>query len=195
MNASPIDENAKSLTQERFDDLLKWLNTDRNRAGEIYEEIRTSLIKGFYAHGCTVPDELADETINRVAIKLPEFAADYVGAPVRYFRRVAHYVHLEHLKQRKHTVDLPDDMPVRSAATEDVEQEYGCLEQCMDQLRPSNRALVIQYYQGDKGLKIELRKQMATHLKTELPQLRLRAHRIRMTLKECITDCLKQKAA
>jgi DNA-directed RNA polymerase specialized sigma24 family protein len=195
MNASPIDGNAKSLTQERFDDLLKWLNTDRNRAGEIYEEIRTSLIKGFSAHGCTVADELADETINRVAIKLPEFAGDYVGAPVRYFRRVAHYVHLEHLKRSRHVVDLPDDMQIRSYEIEDVEQEYGCLEQCMDQLRPSSRTLVIQYYQGEKGVKIASRKQMATHLKTELPQLRLKAHRIRMTLKECITDCLKQKAA
>lgn len=194
MNVSPIDENAKSLTRERFEDLLKWLNTDRDRAGEIYEEIRTSLIKGFCAHGCTVPDELADETINRVALKLPEFAADYVGAPVRYFRRVAHYVHLEYLKRQRHMVELPDDMQVRNT-TEDVEQEYGCLEQCMEQLRPSSRALVIQYYQGEKGIKIEIRKQMATHLKTELPQLRLKVHRIRMTLKDCITDCLKQKVA
>lgn len=194
MSATPIDENSKSLTQERFDSLLKWLSTDRDRAGEIYEEIRTTLIKGFCAHGCTVPDELADETINRVALKLPEFVGDYVGAPVRYFRRVAHYVHLEYLKRQKHMVDLPNDMQVGDT-TDDFEQEYGCLEQCMDQLRPGNRDLVIQYYQGEKGIKIELRKQMATHLKTELPQLRLKAHRIRMTLKDCITDCLKQKVA
>ena len=192
---TPIDENPKTLTQERFDDLLKWLNSDRDRAGEIYEEIRTSLIKGFAAHGCTVADELADETINRVALKLPEFVGDYVGAPVRYFRRVAHYVHLEYLKRQRPMVDLPEDMKTRDDTPDDVEQEYGCLEQCMDQLRPSSRELVIQYYQGEKGLKIELRKQMAIHLKTELPQLRLKAHRIRMTLKECITDCLKQKAA
>ena len=194
MHVSPIDENRASLTQERFDDLLKWLNTDRERAGEIYEEIRSSLIKGFCAHGCTVPDELADETINRVALKLPEFVGAYVGEPVRYFRRVAHYVHLEYLKRRRHVVALPDNIDLQHA-TDDVEQEYGCLEQCMDHLAPNNRSLVIQYYQGEKGIKIELRKQMATDLKTQLPQLRLKAHRIRMTLKECIQDCLKQKAA
>jgi len=194
LQASPIDENRHSLTQERFDDLLKWLHAERERAGEIYEQIRSSLIKGFCAHGCAVPDELADETINRVAMKLPEFAGGYVGEPMRYFRRVAHYVHLEHLKRQRPMVALPDDMEARNV-TEDVEPEYVCLEKCMDQLRPNNRALVVQYYQGEKGIKIELRKQMATHLKTELPQLRLKAHRIRMTLKECIQDCLRQKAA
>src|SRR6185503_4909422 len=106
---------------------------------------------------CTVPDELADETINRVAMKLPEFVGAYVGEPVRYFRRVAHYVHLEYLKRRRPMVDLPDDMEAKEVTDDDIEPEYVCLEQCMDQLRPKSRELVIQYYQGEKGIKIELR--------------------------------------
>lgn len=195
MNASPIEENRRVLTQDSFDRLLRWLHPDRERAGKIYEEIRSSLVGGFRAHGCPVPDELADEAINRVAAEGPEFFAAYVGEPVRYFRRVAHYVHLEHLRRQRRTVPLPEDMDLRAPVAEDVEQEYGCLEECMGQLRPGSRELVLQYYQGEKRVKIESRKRLATRLNTKLPQLRLKAHRIRLTLKECIMDCLRQKAA
>jgi DNA-directed RNA polymerase specialized sigma24 family protein len=195
LDASPIEENRRGLTQERFDCLLKWLHSDREQAGEIYEEIRSSLVGGFRAHGCPVPDELADETINRVAGEGPEFFAAYVGAPIRYFRRVAHYVHLEYLRRQRRTVPLPDDMDTRAPVAEDVEQEYGCLEECIGQLRPGSRELVLQYYQGEKRVKIELRRKLATRLNTQLPQLRLKAHRIRVALKECIMDCLRQKAA
>lgn len=194
MDASPAQENRRNLTQESFDGLLKWLHADRERAGVIYEDIRSSLVKGFRAHGCPVPEELADETINRVATKLPEFVGTYVGEPVRYFRRVAHYVHLEYLRRERETVPLSDNVEVRAEA-EDVEQEYGCLEECIGRLLPGSRELVLQYYQGEKRLKIELRKELATRLNTKLPQLRLQAHRIRLVLKECILDCLKQKAA
>ncbi len=191
-----MDENRRELTQERFDRLLAWLHPDRVRAGEMYEEIRSSLVRGFRAHGCPVADELADETINRVAAEPPEFFAAYVGEPRRYFRRVGHYVHLEYLRRQRQTVPLPEDMQVRApAAAEGVELEYECLEECMGQLRADSRELVLQYYKGEKRVKIESRKELATRLKTQLPQLRLKAHRIRVALKDCVIHCLKQKAA
>lgn len=195
MNASPADESRRGLTQESFDALLKWLHPDRARAGEVYEQIRSSLVKGFRAHGCPVPEELADETINRVAGEGPEFFAAYVGEPVRYFRRVGHYVHMEYLRRQRQTVALPDGVELRAPSSEDVELEYGCLEECIGRLRPVSRELVLQYYRGERRLKIELRRQLAASLNTQLPQLRLKAHRIRAELKECILDCLGRKAA
>ncbi len=197
MDAPPFDKNRRHLTQERFDRLLGWLHPDRGRAGEIYEEIRSLLVKGFRAHGCPVADDLADLTINRVAQEEPEFFAAYVGEPAPYFRRVGYYIYKEWLRRQRQTVPLPEDMEVRApaAAAEDERVEYECLEECIGQLRPDSRELVLQYYKGEKRVKIELRKELATRLDTQLPQLRLKAHRIRLALKECIMRCLKQKMA
>ena len=59
-----------SLSQEDFDALLAWLDPEREQAGLKYEQIRGSLIKIFTGRGCTDPEELADETINRVTAKI-----------------------------------------------------------------------------------------------------------------------------
>jgi hypothetical protein len=96
-----------TLTQESFDRLLAWLAPNREQAGKKYEEVRSRLVRGFTSHGCPVPEDLADETINRVAKKLPEIEETYVGDPVRYFYRVAHYVHLEYLKKESVVTPLP----------------------------------------------------------------------------------------
>lgn len=194
VDASSAHKKHLTLTREHFDGLLAWLHPNREQAATIYEEIRSRLIKGFRSHGCMVPEELVDETINRVARKLHEFVATYTGDPARYFFRVAHYVHLEYLRAQPEFTQLPDDMPLRESA-DDVEAVYECLEKCMQHLTPRNRELVSQYYQGEKNIKIELRKELARRLGIKLPILRLQAHRIRINLKNCIQNCMQQRAA
>src|SRR5215216_2251273 len=68
-----------TLTSEEFDDLLSWLDPNRERAGSRYEEIRAGLIKRFRWRGCSDAEDLADKTINRVVKKLPEIRATYKG--------------------------------------------------------------------------------------------------------------------
>ena len=55
-----------ALSQEAFDRLLAWLDPDRDRAGERYEEIRRKLIGIFLRRGCSTAEDLTDEAINRV---------------------------------------------------------------------------------------------------------------------------------
>jgi DNA-directed RNA polymerase specialized sigma24 family protein len=178
------------LTQEAFDSFLAWLSTDREQAGMKYEEIRRRLIKIFVCRGCAVAEELADETINRVAKKVPEIKDSYVGDPAYYFYGVAHKVHLEFV--RKKPEPLP---PVPPAHSDEIEQEYDCLERCMEQLPQESRELVLHYYQEEKRAKIEHRKRLAQRLGIELNALRIRAYRIRMSLQDCVRECLSQKAA
>src|SRR5829696_6063126 len=84
--------NNRSITQAQFNFLLSWLDPDPSRAGEKYEAIRRKLITFFTARRCLQAEELADETINRVALKAHEVAPGYVGNPSLYFYGVARKV-------------------------------------------------------------------------------------------------------
>ena len=94
------------LSQEAFDALLDWLDSDREQAALKYEKIRRSLIKIFTGRGCVEPEDLADETINRVTSKLKEIEKEFSGDRTRYFFGVANKVHLEHLRRK-----LPQPAP------------------------------------------------------------------------------------
>jgi hypothetical protein len=73
------------LSQEAFDSLLEWLDSDREQAAMKYEDIRKRLIKIFTGRGCAEAEDLTDETINRVISKLGELGKGFEGDHVRYF--------------------------------------------------------------------------------------------------------------
>jgi DNA-directed RNA polymerase specialized sigma24 family protein len=175
------------LTQEAFDALLDWLGPERERAGQKYEQIRTRLIKIFTCRGCCEAEELADETINRVIKRLSEIEVDFKGDQARYFYGVANKVHLEYLR-RRHVV--PTVLPAVDSAR--VEEEFKCLEECLDRLTVENRELVLQYYQSERKAKIDQRKKLATKLGIAPNALRIRAYRIRGTLQQCLENCLER---
>jgi DNA-directed RNA polymerase specialized sigma24 family protein len=188
------------LTQEAFDTLLGWLDPDREQAGMKYEAIRTRLIKIFNCRGCSEAELLADETINRVVSKLEEISASYVGDPALYFYAVAQKVHLEYIR-KVHTRQSPISVESAELNTppvilvEGFEPEYRCLDLCLERLPPEHRDLVERYYQQEKQAKINHRKLLATELGIALNALRIRAHRIRLGLRQCVRDCLEQEPA
>jgi len=175
------------LTQESFDALLDWLGPERELAGLKYEHIRTRLMKIFTCRGCSEPEELADETINRVIKRLTEIQDDFKGDQARYFYGVANKVHLEYLRRKKVTPTLPP-----SSDSARVEAEFECLERCLDHLTVENRRLVLEYYQSERKAKIEQRKMQAKGLGIAPNALRIRAHRIRTLLQECVENCLER---
>ena len=171
------------LTQDQFDKLLDWLDADRNAAGLKYSRIQLRLIKIFACRGCAEPESLADITIDRVAAKIEWLTVNYVGDPTLYFYGVARNVHLEYLRKKP----IPPPPPVPEPETE---RDYDCLEQCMQKLPRNNRELVEQYYQGEKKTKINNRKKLAGALDITLDALRIRAHRIRKQLQQCMLQCV-----
>src|SRR5262245_61236326 len=128
MARSGFSQQSPELTKESFERLLDWLDRDRDRAGRRYEEIRNQLIKIFVCRGTTMPEDLADETIDRVARKVPEIAGSYVGEPALYFCGVAQLVHLEYLRKKPKT--LPPNVASDSIETADLRVE--CFDQCME---------------------------------------------------------------
>ncbi len=178
------------LTKELFDALLAWLDPDRDAAAAKYELIRTRLIKIFVCRGCVDPEDLADETIDRVARRLRDIETEFTGDPARYFYGVANKVYQEYLRRKP----APQPPPPLDESDE-VEREYNCLDRCMQKLPPDNRELVLQYYQQDKQAKIDHRKELASQLGIALNALRIRAYRIRALLLECVQKCVEDATA
>jgi DNA-directed RNA polymerase specialized sigma24 family protein len=176
-----------TLTQEAFDTLLAWLDPNRDEAGRKYEDIRRRLIKIFACRGCCEAEDLADETINRVSSKLRIIQSDYSGDPDRYFYGVANKIHREYLRRKRASMT-----PVPTPASGDVEKEYQCLDRCLQQLTPNNRELVLGYYQQERRAKIDHRRNLAEQLGIALNALRIRAHRIRASLQECVERCVSE---
>lgn len=191
------DKTHNNLTHEAFAQLLAWLSPDREDAGRKYEQIRRGLIKIFSCRGCVVPEELADETINRVTTKIGQIAAKYTGDPARYFYAVADKIQLEYQrKARQLAVPLPRDFPATKEIAGETEAKYECLERCMDQLPKHSRELILVYYGHENGgkEKIVKRKQLAEAMGIPASALWLRAHRIRESLKKCVGDCFRSRA-
>ena len=182
-------KHKSSVTQAAFDSLLAWLDPDRDLAARKYEQIRRRLIKLFTCRGRPDAEDLADETIDRVTVKAPELSKAYVGDPCLYFYGVAHNVFLESLRRRPPR-DLAPQTPAPGGEDEEAEREYECLESCIEKLPPEGRELVLEYYRSERREKIDRRKELAARLGIAPNALRIRVHRLRAALQECVRECL-----
>lgn len=180
------------LTQEAFDQLLNSFSNDREQAGAQYEIIRRKLARFFEWRGIGAADECADETINRVARKILE--GQSIENLTGYFYGVARLVLKEVIKDRERLpVSLEDAAPRLKViqAESSADPCLDCLDKCLESLYPASRQLILDYYQEERRTKIELRQQLADRLRIPLNALRIRVHRIRVSLELCITECQK----
>lgn len=185
-----------SLTQEAFDKLLNSFSDDREQAAFEYETTRRKLIRFFQSRSVTAADEHADETINRVARRISE--GQQIDNLLNYFYGVARIVWKETLKARERTPvsldDAPQSLNQKAPEHKDPDAMLICFDRCMDSLPPESRQLILDYYQEERRTKIQLRQQLADRLHIPLNALRIRTHRIRITLEECIKTCLQSYA-
>ncbi len=183
--------------REDFENLLHWLSADREQAGKLYEEIRQGLIRYFRFRGCAEEDALADETMNRVAVKVLSFTSDESVETINYFYGFAKNIYREYLSRRRREVEL--DPALNYAASNhqarfDIEEgRHKCLENCLKKLSDSDRKLVVRYYSENKIAKIELRRKIAEELELNAGTLHTKVYRLRNTLRKCIQKCLSEK--
>ena len=189
----PLPRKVHVLEQEQFERLLAWLDQDREQAGLVYEKIRWRLITIFAARDCPIPEELADETIDRVSRRVADIAADYTGDKALYFFGVANNVHHEYLKRPAPELKAEplDRNPYWQPLESEKQQTHDCLERCLGRLSGEERALILRYYSLEKQAKIGLRKQIADELGVSINTLRLRVLRMKEKLQLCIERCIK----
>jgi DNA-directed RNA polymerase specialized sigma24 family protein len=190
---------------ETFRQFLSWLDEGVDSNGERYLEMRRRLARYFDRRNCSSPDDLADETLNRVARKLEE-KGEIVGAsPAHYCYIVAKFVFLEfgrRSEQNQTSLDaaqssgrviaslaVPFHPRVDAMAKEKL---FDCLERCLSKMQPENRELILDYYRGEQRAKIERRSELATRLGLTMNALSIRACRIRSKLETCVRTCAKQ---
>jgi DNA-directed RNA polymerase specialized sigma24 family protein len=173
------------LTAAALDCLLARLDSDRDRAGERYEALRRRLHGLLRWWGSENPLELADRTLDRVAMKLDEGAPVSADALPGYVRGVARLVFHESLREREKEERVLRDLPP-IAGDSDREGTLAALDDCLDTLASADRRLIINYYAVHRTSMIESRRRMASDLKLSSTALRIRAHRLRQRLEECL---------
>lgn len=185
------------LTQDSFDQLLAWLDPDREQAAIRYEALRISLIRVLTWRGCNNAEDLADETINRVAEKVYLLKNTFVGNPAIYFYAVAKRLLKEEQRYAKSQVSISESNSISEFAPDPVEPAdeavYECLASCLQRAGKEKENMILSYYTGERQRKIANRKAMADQLGIPLNVLRVRMYRIRSSLETCIQECVRSR--
>jgi DNA-directed RNA polymerase specialized sigma24 family protein len=192
------------LTGDGFEKLLTLLDPDRERAGQEYEAIRSKLVKFFRWRGWPRPEELVDETIDRVCWRLAEGEVIRRPDPFLYFHGVAKNVLREAWQAREPrntrqaTVGIGSCPSAADPARQlddvdeamELEARLSCLERCLEHLGATEQELIVRYYGGQGSELIERRRRMAEEMGIPLNALRIRAYRVRVRLAACVEAAL-----
>lgn len=172
-------------SQGAFEKLLAWLDSDRDKAVQKYQQIYSRLVRIFAGKGCFDAEDLADETVNVVASKIDWLRETFRGDPALFFYGVAKKIHQERTKPK--TPPKPPTPPDNTA----LEQRCNCLEKCLQTVtNPEEAKMVVRYHEGEGQARIENRKQIAQELGITLNALRIRICHLQARLRPCIEDCV-----
>ena len=188
-----------SPTPASLRQLLNWLDEGKDSDGERYLEIRRRLVSYFDRKNCDHPDDLADETLNRVMRRLEEEGSIDNTPPARYCYIVAKFVFLEELRRPKQCEGDFERMehasfgasalyPKHSTESDLREKVMACLDSCLRKLDPTDRELILDYYHGEQREKIAARREIASKLGLSMNALSIRACRIRSRLEACMRN-------
>jgi DNA-directed RNA polymerase specialized sigma24 family protein len=187
-----------AMNSEAFRRLLEWFDADKNSEGQRYLEIRGRLVSFFDRKNCVNADELADETLNRVARRLEEEGKLASETPEKFCYITAKFVFMESLRY-KEKENVPFDEVIENKLFDKIsedevikEKRLDCLENCTNSLDELNRELIFGYYFGEERIKIENRRSLAKKFELSPNALSIRACRIREKLQICMEKCVEK---
>ena len=185
------------LKTEDFETLLGWFSDNREQAGAEYLKIREGLIRFFRYKGCSDAETLADETINRVAEKIPSFDESKNVKKLTIFYGFAANIFLEYLRTQKRQNEKLNKFGVTQNSFAETNEEpddskIECLNKCLGELSAEEREIFIEYYGQEKEKKSLARKKIAGRLHCEMNTLHVRVFRLRGVLAKCIEKCMKK---
>jgi DNA-directed RNA polymerase specialized sigma24 family protein len=191
------------ITQLAFTRLLAWLDDGVHSNGERYLEMRRRLVSYFDRRNRSAAEELADETLNRIGRTLEQTGAIATKPPARYCYVVAKFVLLEDIRRERRHVPLDETWHAdvnrkavgvgSDSGVKLQEHRLDCLDRCLQELKPDQRELIVEYYADVRRQKIERRRDLATRLGISMNALAIRAFRIRDGLMACVEGCRQRR--
>jgi DNA-directed RNA polymerase specialized sigma24 family protein len=175
----------REVTQEQFELFLNWLCDDREKAGEEYERLRFRLMTFFSVRRARFPEELADETINRVILKIGDII---IENKLGFIYGVAKNIFLESLRKEKEHLNVDDISIAAPVAVAGFSNE--CLNKCLGQLPADKRSFILDYFSESKAAKVALRKEMSGSAGASIEAVRMQVVRIKRKLKICVEECM-----
>jgi DNA-directed RNA polymerase specialized sigma24 family protein len=199
------ERNEWVLTGDALAGLLKFLDADPERAAAEYERLRQRLMKLFRWRGCLTFEEYTDITVDRVARMIASGVEIHTANRYALFYGVAMNLVREHWREAERQRKALDRLPLPNGpphpeeliarrdddALRDV--RLRCLRDCLERLPAASLSLIKRYYAEGDVLDKTQRKQIATELRISASALRVRAHRIRSEVGQCVETCLERK--
>lgn len=183
-----------SLNEAALAALLNRFSSERDKAGEEYVLARRKVVRYFEYRKVVQAEDCADETFDRVARRIQE--GQQIENLMAYIFGVARMIYQEWLKTQPiidgNEVEPPPVPPPRPEPDPDV--RLICFDRCIEEIGVENRDLILGYYEGEGREKIDNRLALAKKLGIPLNALRIRVHRIKRMLEECIANCLQNEA-
>jgi hypothetical protein len=179
------------MTAEEFEKLLDLLGPGRDEAAAKYEATRRKLIRFFQWRGFCQAEDLTDQVLDRVARRLASGTEITSGDKYSYFQRVAHFKLLEALRDIKKEKKGADEQRKILQFREDPDRRLEALKRCLGELSATERKMVLGYYDG--AVKSQQRKKVSEDHSLGLNALRIRVHRLRKRLEQCVRARLEPR--
>jgi DNA-directed RNA polymerase specialized sigma24 family protein len=196
VSAAEAPQREGILTPLALSRLLEWLDDGVDSNGERYLEMHRRLVSYFDRRNRFAADELADETLRRIARTLEQTGVIVTKPPARYCYVVARFVLLEDIRRARRQVQFDEvksavaerqgGRPGSEAGPASDELRFDCLDRCLQRLAADERTLIVEYYGGARRQGAEHRLRMAERMGISKNALCIRATRIRERLINCV---------
>lgn len=173
------------LDRDSLDRLLEAFHPDREKASHAYVALRERLTRFFEWNQVDIPQELADETLDRLARRL-SLEQHEIYDPVEFAGGIARLLLREYWRKKDRQemalaamAESSSDLATRQVEAAREEERIATLELCLQALPASSRALIEAYYTGSGGAQIQQRQRLAEAYGISTNALRNRVMRIR----------------
>ena len=196
MNRTDPGRLPKEISSEAFEKLLQRLSPDRATAGERYEEMRWKLVKFFECNLCALPEDLADQALDRLIYRLSHEEIQEIAT---FVWGIARNLVQEARRRARKTIslsELPGEPYESGQSGHLIDDEIAgaemtsILRECLEQVPPEEKEVFLSYYRMNGSASPE-RNRLARKLGINLGALRVRVNRLRNKLEKCVQRAMK----